>query len=122
MANGKVCWWFVLHDDEANLQVIDAKWEQVELQTSWKLEPCYRQETAPAVQPLAPPTDTSIGGVCAEESTDTANVSSHAVPSTTPISQATSHADNPDTSSGVEQGSATFFDNSLRLQQQLENA
>ena len=37
--NGKVCWWFVIHDDEANLQVIDSKWEKVQLQTSWKLEP-----------------------------------------------------------------------------------
>ena len=50
MSNGKVCWWFVLHDDEANLQVIDAKWEQVELQTSWKLEPCFRLAPSPIMQ------------------------------------------------------------------------
>ena len=35
--NGKVCWWFVLHDDEANLCDIDTLWEQVQLQISWKL-------------------------------------------------------------------------------------
>ena len=42
LSNGKVCWWFVLHDDEANLCAIDTMWEQVQLQTSWKLEPCFR--------------------------------------------------------------------------------
>ena len=50
MPNGKACWWFVLHNDEARLQAIDAKWEHVELQTSWKLEPCFRLSTAPQVQ------------------------------------------------------------------------
>ena len=50
MPNGKACWWFVHHDDEARLQAIDAKWEHVELQTSWKLEPCFRLSTAPQVQ------------------------------------------------------------------------
>ena len=33
-----------------NLRVIDAKWEQVELQTSWKLEPCFRLAPSPIMQ------------------------------------------------------------------------
>ena len=122
MPNGKVCWWFVLHDDEANLQVIDAKWEQVELQTSWKLEPCYRQGTAPVLQSLAPPTDTSIGGVCAGESTDTSDVSTHGVPSTTPTSPTSPPThENPDIPNVAEQGGTHFLVNFPQPQPQLEN-
>ena len=82
MPNGKVCWWFVLHDDEASLQAIDGKWEQVKLQTSWKLEPCFRLSPAPPVQPPAPPSGSSIGvvGAPVSETLTTAGVLS-----TTPV-------------------------------------
>ena len=50
MSNGKVCWWPVLHDDEAKLRAIDAKWEQVELQTSWNPDPCFRLASTPNLQ------------------------------------------------------------------------
>ena len=39
MSNGKHKWWFVLHDDEAILCDLDAKWSLLEVQTSWKLDP-----------------------------------------------------------------------------------
>ena len=38
LGNGKMCWWFVLHD-EIKLQAIDEKWEHLQMQTGWKLEP-----------------------------------------------------------------------------------
>ena len=55
LKNGKMCRWFVLHDEEAKLQDIDAKWEQVEFQTAWKLEPCFRRASTPVSQPLSLP-------------------------------------------------------------------
>ena len=55
LANGKMYWWFVLHDEEVKLQAIDAKWEQVEFQTTWKLEPCFRRASTPVSQPLSRP-------------------------------------------------------------------
>ena len=38
----KVRWWFVLHGSESLLCDLEEKWPQVNLQTSWKLEPCYK--------------------------------------------------------------------------------
>jgi len=32
----------VIHADEVCLQQLESEWQKVELQTSWKLEPCYR--------------------------------------------------------------------------------
>ena len=43
--NGKVRGWFVLHDKEEILKALDAKWNLVEVQTSWKLEPCFMSAT-----------------------------------------------------------------------------
>ena len=41
--DGKVTrWWYVIHAEEACLQQLESEWPKVELQTSWKLEPCYR--------------------------------------------------------------------------------
>ena len=42
MSNGKHKWWFVLHDDEAILCDLDAKRSLLEVQTSWKLEYCFK--------------------------------------------------------------------------------
>ena len=35
-------WWFVIHAPENQLLDLDAAWEQLQLQTGWKLEPCFR--------------------------------------------------------------------------------
>ena len=35
-------WWFVIHAPEDILLDLDSTWEQLQLQTGWKLEPCFR--------------------------------------------------------------------------------
>ena len=35
-------WWFVVHAPEDILVKLDAAWEQLKLQTGWKLEPCFK--------------------------------------------------------------------------------
>ena len=35
-------WWFVIHDSEESLEVLDSKWNLVHVQTNWKLENCYQ--------------------------------------------------------------------------------
>ena len=38
----KTRWWFVLHGSESLLCELEEKWPQVYMQTSWKLQPCYK--------------------------------------------------------------------------------
>ena len=47
-SNGSNQWWFVLHDNEATLCVLESNWSLIEVQTSWKLESCFK----PAVSEL----------------------------------------------------------------------
>ena len=35
-------WWFVIHAPEEVLVELDCEWEQLKLQTGWKLEPCFK--------------------------------------------------------------------------------
>ena len=35
-------WWFVLRGDEDILSILESEWEQVQLQTNWKLEPILK--------------------------------------------------------------------------------
>ena len=42
-------WWFIVHAPESVLCDLDSPWESLNLQTGWKLEPCYK----PGSQPLA---------------------------------------------------------------------
>ena len=35
-------WWFIVHDEEKSLQILDAKRDLVHVESSWKLEPCYK--------------------------------------------------------------------------------
>ena len=35
-------WWFVIHAPEEVLVELDSAWEQLKLQTGWKLEPCFK--------------------------------------------------------------------------------
>ena len=39
-------WWFVLHADETLLVALEEKWDSVRLQTSWKIEPCFKPAEA----------------------------------------------------------------------------
>ena len=49
-----VRWWFVLHDSEKALSEMDAKWDQVHMHTSWKLEPCYMTQLEDATETPPP--------------------------------------------------------------------
>ena len=52
--DGKVTrWWYVIHAEEACLQQLESEWQKVELQTSWKLEPCYRYLECDEPTPLS---------------------------------------------------------------------
>ena len=35
-------WWFVIHAPENVLLNLESEWEQIQLQTGWKLESCFR--------------------------------------------------------------------------------
>ena len=35
-------WWFVIHASENVLLDLEGSWDQLQLQTSWKLEPCFK--------------------------------------------------------------------------------
>ena len=40
---GKPKWWYVVHaEEDAILKPLEAKWENVNLQTGWHLEPCTK--------------------------------------------------------------------------------
>ena len=41
-------WWFVLRGEESTLQNLESCWNQLELQTKWKLEPVLRYSDAVA--------------------------------------------------------------------------
>ena len=58
-------WWFVIHDSEANLQLLETKYEAIQLQTSCKLEPCFK--------PSHPDPDESISKVALPEIDGTNN-------------------------------------------------
>ena len=48
-------WWFIIHASESVLCNLDDTWEQLKLQTGWKLEPCFK----PCSQPHSPATPQS---------------------------------------------------------------
>ena len=48
---GKVVkWWYILRAEEAVLNQLEQEWEKVQLQTLWKLEPCYKLPIHPPAQ------------------------------------------------------------------------
>ena len=82
-------WWFVIHDSEESLEVLDSKWNLVHVQTNWKLENCYRTSDsclqnesstpptamlpAPAMSPVTTSSPTTSNDVIAPD-TDSADV------------------------------------------------
>jgi len=42
-------WWFVIRDEEANLQRLQVEQPQISAQTAWKSEPLYSYDTSTAV-------------------------------------------------------------------------
>ena len=81
-------WWFVIHAKEKLLSDLDAKWEPVKLQTLWKLEPCFRHESAPTeagetrTDSIPPPADleTAQNISLVTTSSDTADSQQQPVP------------------------------------------
>ena len=53
-----VRWWFVIRGDEATLQNLEDSWQQLSLQTQWRLEPvlCYSDVVELYEKPLLPVT------------------------------------------------------------------
>ena len=45
--SNRIRWWFVLHGDETLLTSLESQWETVNMQTSWKLQPCFMQTEPP---------------------------------------------------------------------------
>ena len=41
-SSNRIRWWFVLRGDEDILSILESEWEQVQLQTNWKLEPLLK--------------------------------------------------------------------------------
>ena len=41
-SSNRIRWWFVLRGDEDTLSILESEWEQVQLQTNWKLEPLLK--------------------------------------------------------------------------------
>ena len=139
LRNGRVCWWFVLHDDEVCLQDIDAKWEHVKLQTSWKLEPCFYLSTEPSSSTggdgiSAPETLSATGEIPPSVSPTPALQSktsslSQTQALTSPQTQALTSlqpqtpqntSDAPAAQNVSDQGNPSFLANSSNPQQQLE--
>ena len=44
-SSGKMKWWFVLHDKEDTLKALKRNWENISLQTGWRLEQCTKPVT-----------------------------------------------------------------------------
>jgi len=40
--SGHMQWWFIVKGDEDAMEESEGEWDHVLLQTSWKLEACYR--------------------------------------------------------------------------------
>ena len=38
---GRPRWWYVVYGSESTLMELEAKWDQMKLQTAWKLETCF---------------------------------------------------------------------------------
>ena len=67
----KARWWFVLHNSESMLCELEEKWPQVNLQTSWKLEPCYKPIDSLSPGSDSCPSDNTIPASSANSATST---------------------------------------------------
>ena len=38
-------WWFILRASESILQILEKHWQQIQIQTAWKLEPVTYRHT-----------------------------------------------------------------------------
>ena len=61
-------WWFVLHDSEEALCMLADKWDNIQMQTGWKLELCYKPHPNANTTPGAPINVLPINPSSVEES------------------------------------------------------
>ena len=89
-------WWFVMHAPENQLLDLDAAWKQLQLQTGWKLEHCFKLASKHAPQGTssscttpqfhATENSTAEPTVSLEPITSSANqITPHASPATSPF-------------------------------------
>ena len=57
---GKPRWWFVLKSEEDVLIDLETQWSEIELQTKWKLEPCFRPIDTDDDSSLQPPNKDAV--------------------------------------------------------------
>ena len=89
----KAKWWFLLKSDEEVLADLERQWNGIELQTKWKLEPCFRPADAdedevgshvpPQNHETAPPS-----GESSSASTNTTSPSVETIATTLPNAEA----------------------------------
>ena len=60
--NNRMSWWFVLRDSEERLKELENSWEHIQLQTNWKIEPCFMPATGDTPSPSDPASLTSHTG------------------------------------------------------------
>ena len=106
-------WWFVIHADEHLPSDLDAKWEQVKLQTPWKLEPCFKHENT-LTEAEIPPADTRAD----ETGTDSVPLPAY-LETAQNISLITTSSDTTDSQQQPVPGSDWFGQNSVCTHHQL---
>ena len=94
LSNNRYLWWFVLHDDEERLQMLETAWGKVLMHTNWKLEPCLMTDSK--VRPNSPP--------AVNESSDTAATIS--TQTTVPTTDAESRPSNENTTHTIGEPSS----------------
>ena len=87
-------WWFVLHAHENVLVTLEQKWASVKLQTSWKLEPCFK------------PIDTSVKTVGGSSNSPAATSVTH-LTTTTNVPVANLSGDVSNTSDNSDNGNVS---------------
>ena len=60
--NNRISWWFILRDSEGSLKELENSWELIQLQTNWKIEPCFMPATGDTPSPSDPASLTSHTG------------------------------------------------------------
>ena len=111
-------WWFIIRDSEDVLSTLDTKWQQIQIHTSWKLEPCYitqlNEDLQPATspsRPQSPVTPLNQGDATANQPTDNAPSVVVETMSSNEEKQETPHAPShvSGSSSSVDVSSDTHF-------------
>ena len=113
---GRQRWWYVVHGSESTLMELEAKWDQVKVQTSWKLEPCFMAESQSTPPPSSTTTDAANTLLLThiQPSTDV----EESLPSQSPVAIECTQSEELDTQ--VPSGSASHDPNSTSAHFLLE--